>query len=198
MDLLMNLTAARQIGLDLLSGWPVGLCFLLLGALCFRIRGSALWDLYTRTGTTGGRMQYAILMAIACMLLQRDWLLALMVPALFLGCVPPWFADGMVPLTVRRFAANAARGVLWLLPAAGLLWWLDYPGWVDIAVAGAASAPLYWFAWHLPCPLVLHRGHVVIGPGTELGEALYGAWIGLCLYHALTAAKVAIAGASAW
>lgn len=187
MDMLMMLSDARQLGADLLSGWPVALCFLLLGALCFRVRGSAIWDLYTRTGTTGGRLQYAVLMGLAAVLLTRDWHLICLPLGLFLGCVPAWFADGMVPLSPRRFVANAARGVLWLLPAAGILWWHGYPGWVDLTVAGAASAPLYWLAWRLPCPLVLHRGHVVIGPGTELGEALYGAWIGLCLYHALTA-----------
>lgn len=155
----MNMLAFDLLGIlrDLIPA-----AFVLLGLITFRLRGSALWDLWTRTGTTGGRVQYAIVMALAAILLTRDWRLVDLAFAVFLGCIPPWFADGLVPLSPRRFAANAARGLLWLAPAAAALWWHEYPGWVWLLAAGPFSAPLYWLAWHVPFP-ALHYRHATLG-----------------------------------
>ncbi|MFC3674646.1 hypothetical protein [Ferrovibrio xuzhouensis] len=165
--------------------WCLG--FILLGAVTFRLRGSGLWDAVTGTGTTGGRLQYATLLGLAGMAYGADWRLLALVPALFLGCLPPWFDDGLVPAGVERAIANAVRGLLWLYPSACVFALTGYDCGRFVGLAGLASAPLYMAAWALPMRPVVWRGEVVIGRGTELAELLFGGWIGLCIWWAVTA-----------
>lgn len=163
----------------------VPLAFALLGAITFRVRGSALWDEITGTGTIGGRLQYAAILMLAALAFKGDWRLLLLLPALWIGCLPAWFGHGLVPADLRRLAMNALRGVLWLMPAGLLLWGLGYEdGWM-LCVVGAASGPVYWLAYRIPFWRLDLAGHVVVGPGTELAELGFGAWIGIWLYAAL-------------
>ncbi|MFN3612855.1 hypothetical protein, partial [Tepidimonas sp.] len=117
--------------------------YALICGLCFRLRGSALWDIWTGSGTTGGRIQYAATAALLLAALKVDMHLLALGPALWLGCVLPWWNHGLVPRDAESFAANASRGVFWLLPCAPVLWWAGYDGWGVLLVAGAFSGPIY-------------------------------------------------------
>lgn len=153
----------------------LGLALPLLGALLFRIRGGWL----SLPSTTLGRLAWSCGMALGVAGATLDaWALAL-APALFVGCVLPWWGS----LDLGRNEGEAwrdalvmtARGVLWVLPAAGLVaWWRGWPA-VGLVVAGLACAPAYALAWRIP------SNAPGFARGPELGEVIFGAAIGAAL-----------------
>lgn len=158
------------------------IAFTLLGAISFRLRGSGLWNRWTRTGTIGGRLQWSVLMALAAAFGTRDYALLALVPAFYLGSIPPWFGDGLVPRTDLQMTANGARGVLWTAPAAVVLAVFGYPLGLILLPAGFCSANIYHAAQIPHFKPIMLDGEVVVGPGTELAELLFGAWIGFWLW----------------
>lgn len=152
------------------------------GAILFRVRGG-LWDLGS---TTLGRAIWAVGMTALAVAASFDWWLLLLAPALFVGCVLPWWGSIDMARNEGAWLVDAvlqtARGVLWVLPAGAVLWWAA--GWLPAALAvlpGLICAACYEAGWRIPSRT---RG---FARGAELGEVLFGAAIGAGLMAALLA-----------
>lgn len=150
----------------------LGLALPVLGALLFRIRGGWL----ALPSTTAGRLAWSLGMGLAVLAARPDPWLALLVPALFAGCVLPWF--GTIDLgrnegtALRDGLVMTGRGLAWIAPAAAVLAWRE--GWqaAGVVVAGLACWPAYALAWRVPSRVP------GFARGAELGEVFFGALIG--------------------
>lgn len=144
----------------------------LLGAVLFRIRGGWLG----LPSTTLGRLAWSCGMTAGVVALSLDWWLLGLAPALFVGCVLPWWDS----IDLGRNEGNAwrdglvmtARGLAWVAPAAALLAWRE--GWpaLGLVAAGLACWPAYALAWRVPSAVP------GFARGPELGEVAFGFLIG--------------------
>jgi hypothetical protein len=149
--------------------------FTLIGAVLFRIRGGLLGDFGIRgVGTVASRGIYAVGLALATAALMGDYRLALLAPALFVGCVLPWWKSIDIGTNEgnpwRDALLTSLRGILFTLPAGVVLWWLGYQWWPGLV--GILAGPLYALGWQVPSKV---RG---FERGSAIGEALLGAIIG--------------------
>lgn len=149
---------------------------LVIGAVLFRVRGGLLGDYgILGNGTTGiSRIIYAASLAAFIVLLTWNLWLAALAPALFVGCVLPWW--GSIDMArdkgkwFRDFILQSARGLLFTLPAGVVLWWLGYEWWPGLV--GLSAGLLYELGWCIPSKV---KG---LETGSPIGEALLGAVIG--------------------
>lgn len=151
-----------------------------VGAILFRIRGG-LFDLGS---TTVGRLIWSVGMAMLVVIASVDWRAIALAPALFVGCVLPWWGSIDMGRNEGSRALDAllqtARGVLWVIPAVGVILWIDGRlGAALVAVSGLLCAPAYELGWRIPSRV---RG---FAQGAELGEVFFGAAIGAGLAAAL-------------
>lgn len=157
-----------------MSPWVL-LALIPLGAILFRIRGGWL----RLPSTTLGRAVWSVGMTVLPVAVTLNWWLLLLAPALFAGCVLPWWKSidmGRMEGDLWVDAAlQTARGVLWVLPAALLLAWLYQLAAVPLVVAGLLCAIAYELGWRTPSD-VRH-----FTKGAELGEVYFGGLIGLGL-----------------
>lgn len=155
-----------------------------IGAVAFRLRGSALvGDL--APALMPGRHLWAVAMTgLAIWLAGWSPDLLLLAPAFFLGAVPGWKSTidlGRVEGSkVRDALVMVVRGLVWTLPAGAVLWFFG-PGtsWT-FGLAGLLCPLLYEIGWRVP----LRIPHLRQGP--ELGELLFGGWLGAALVLCLT------------
>lgn len=183
---------------------PVILLCALIGAAAFRLRGDDILRTWLGWGTLEGRALYASSVALSCTVLTLPvdgWALPLLacalVLALFAGSVIGWWQSldmgTQTGSLARDMALHSLRGVIWTLPAGGVVAVLDIPAGTLIALSGAAAGPIYAAAMLAPWEAKL--GPVWIsrrdgnGVNTELGECLFGGWIGGCLCAALLAVR---------
>jgi hypothetical protein len=152
-----------------------------LGAILFRIRGGWL----NLPSTTVGRMVWSVGMTVLPVAATMNWWLLLLAPALFLGCILPWWKSIDMGRNEGRLIIDAAlqtaRGILWVLPAVALLYW-QYE-WAALAalIPGLLCAAAYEAGWRIPSE-VPHFSR-----GAELGEVIFGAMIGAGLASAIIA-----------
>jgi hypothetical protein len=148
---------------------------MIVGAIGFRLRGSALFEQWTGRGATTARIVCWAVPMGALSLLTLPWELALLAGAGFwLGAIPGWY--GSLGLTGKKdYAIMAVRGVCWTLPAA-MAFVNDAPlNAVALLIAGAL------------CPVAYHLGGLIpskienLRQGPEVGEVLFGALIGLAI-----------------
>lgn len=147
---------------------------ILVGAVGFRIRGGLLGDYGSSVGTTVSRIIYSVGLAVVITLLSGNWWLGLLAPALFLGCVLPWWQSIDMARDKGKwstdFVLQSARGLLFTLPAGAVLWWLGYEWWPGLV--GLSAGFLYEIGWRIPSKV---KG---LERGSPIGEALLGAVIG--------------------
>lgn len=156
--------------------------FLLSSFLCavaFRLRGSELWDVWTHTGTIGGRVLWAVCVSFCLFVTGCSiWSLAV-VPILFLSAVPGWPQSidlGSNEGTwMRDFWMMAARGLLFTLPAGLLLSIFHSPWFLIFGFSGFLAGVMYTLGSKIPFKIK----HLEQGPA--LGEALFGGLVGLSI-----------------
>jgi hypothetical protein len=151
-----------------------------VGGFGFWLRGSALFEKWTGRGATTAR--------ITCWALPLGlfgWALGLppieasaLAVAAWIGCLAPWWDSldlGRQEGTwLRDFAWHTLRGALWVAPI-WLVVLLSFGSWWPLAVVA------------LLCGIVYELGYRLWpAKGTEVGEALFGALIGLALAQSLT------------
>lgn len=150
----------------------------LIGAVGFRLRGSALFEQWTGRGATTARIVcWAIPMSIVSLFAVPWYAAPLVGIAFFLGAIPGWYGcldlgrdDGKV---LRDYAVMLARGIVWTLPAALVYAWAGAtPGMYAVALAGALCPLAYTIGWAIPST----KPNLSQGP--ELGEVVFGAMIG--------------------
>lgn len=161
---------------------------LLTGILCaiaFRLRGSALFDKWTHTGTMGGRGLWAIVAGGCFAAIHGQWIGILAVPAFFLGSIPGW--PDSIDLGRnegefwRDFWGQTWRGAVFLAPAAPIAW-LVGAAWWPYLIAGALCGAIYWACWEVDFhPISVDDDPATIAPGPPLGELVFGFWLGLII-----------------
>lgn len=160
----------------MISDW-YALALIPLGALLFRIRGGWL-DL---PSTTLGRAVWSVGMTIIPAAIT--WRLAVLAPALFLGCVLPWWKSidmGRNEGTLLEDALwHTLRGFLWVLPAVVAGWWAIGAWSSLLLIPGGACAGLYELGWWTPSSVKDFTR------GSEMGEVYFGASIGAALALAI-------------
>jgi len=142
----------------------------------FRLRGSEIWDRWTRTGTSGGRALWAGVAGLSLYSVSLDPMAAIALLLLYFAAIIGWPASidlGRNEGTwARDFALMLARGLLFTLPAGAVM--IHAQGWafLPFALSGLLAAPLYEIAWRVPVRWDYLR------QGPPLGEFLFGAAIG--------------------
>lgn len=151
---------------------------ILVGAVAFRLRGSDL--VHVTPIPMEGRVIWSVAMAaLAFWLAGWDERMLILAPAFFLGAVPGWKSTidlGRVEGSRFRDAlVMVVRGLVWTLPAGAVLWFFGPPASWTFGLAGLLCPLLYEIGWRVP----LRIPHLRQGP--ELGELLFGAWLGATL-----------------
>lgn len=155
----------------------------------FRIRGDAAFARWTGRGATTARIvAWAIPVAASGWLLGLEWPVAVALGvAAWVGCLAPWWGSldlGRHEGTwFRDFCLHSARGVLWTLPMAGVVFLAQFSVWPTVGAglwwpllaAGALCGPAYELGYRIREKR-----------GTEIGEALFGALIGGALVLAVS------------
>lgn len=182
------------------------LFFPLICAAGFRLRGSELWDHWTRTGTTGGRLLWSAL-ASFCVVAACNWspLAIGVAPLLFVGVLLGWGSW----MTLGREATETNETLDYWIgdPVAGLMWWL-FPSRVHYAyqlammtirgllitapagvyllfLVGWSALPftlsglLFGLCYEIGWRIPSRVPHLEIGP--PIGEILFGAVVGLSI-----------------
>lgn len=150
----------------------------LIGAIGFRLRGSALFEQWTGRGATTARIVcWAIPMALLADV-PLEWL-PLLALAFFLGAIPGWYGsldlgrdDGQV---LKDWAIMTVRGVVWTAPPAAVMTFIDVPISFELLFVGLLCPVAYTIGWNTPSNI----NHIRQGP--ELGEVIFGAFIGASL-----------------
>jgi hypothetical protein len=129
-------------------------------------------------GSMGGRVLYAIGMALLFVGQLRAWQLAILAGAFLLGTPIGWFASLALwhdhGRAWRNFAFMTLRGLIFVAPACLALWWFGLP-WLVLAIAGASCGIVYAIAWLIPSRVNQ------LEQGPALGEALFGAVLGAAI-----------------
>lgn len=154
---------------------------MIVGALCFRIRGDALvGELVGGPASHIGRLIWALPLATVALAANPDWRLLALIPALFIGAIPGWY-DG-ISISAARMAQfpkhlgiMTLRGVFWTGPAGLVMWWAGVH-W-QFGLIGAIAGPIYFLASVLDDDLKIgplwisdHDGFVNV----PLAEILFG------------------------
>lgn len=151
----------------------------LLGAILFRIRGGLLGDYGAELGTIVSRLAWAIGLASGGALVAWDWLILLIAPGLFVGCVIGWPSSidmGRNEGTWLRDALGMLwRGPLWTVPAGATLVLVGYPHGYWFAASGLLCPVCYELGWRVP-----YSAKWAVD-GSAWGEIIFGATIGAAL-----------------
>lgn len=148
-------------------------------AAAFRLRGDAIWNEWTGSGTTGGRALWAGVVALCLFAAGAGWWAVAAAPILFACAVPGW--PGSIDLGrnegswLRDFGMMLLRGSLFTMPAGALLVWQVGPEFIPFMLAGWFAAPAYEVGWRVPVRWEYLR------QGPPLGEFLFGAVIGAAI-----------------
>lgn len=154
----------------------------------FRLRGAAAFMRWTGRGATTARIfAWALPVGLCAWALGAWWPYAIALGvASWVGCLAPWYGSldlGRHEGTwLRDFAMHSFRGVLWTLPMAAVLFAAQFTVWPEVGAGG------WW--WLLIagalCGLLYEAGYRVNeARGTEIGEVLFGAAIGVALVLAV-------------
>lgn len=150
----------------------------LVGAIGFRLRGSALFEEWTGRGATTARIVcWAIPMGLISLMAVPWYAAPLVGLALYLGCLPGWYGaldlghnDGH---KVRDYIVMFLRGLAWTVLAALVYAWAgNVPGAYGLILAGALCPLAYTIGWAIPSTVPN------LSRGPELGEVIFGAMIG--------------------
>jgi hypothetical protein len=153
---------------------------IIVGAIGFRLRGSAIFEQWTGRGATTARIVcWAIPMGLMS-LFTLPWEYAIAAGVAFwLGCLPGWY--GVLDLgrdegnKLKEFILMSGRGILWTLPAALVFAFISPLNAVALLIAGALCPVAYEIGWHIPSKVENMRS------GPEIGEILFGALVGAAL-----------------
>lgn len=153
-----------------------------LGAALFRLRGSELFARVVGRGKTTADVVYAVGLALPFTSSMPWFGVPALAAALWVGGRLGWWkslslgrnpADGSVR---AQFIRHILRGVLWTAPAAVVAFAVGSSP-VPLLVAGALCAAAYEIGYRLS-----DKGGVFVRlGGTEWGELLFGALIGVAL-----------------
>jgi hypothetical protein len=157
--------------------WMLGL---LVGAIGFRLRGDAIFHEVTGRGATTARLVcWAIPTGLLALATVPWWASVLVALGFFLGAMPGWY--GSLDLGRREGSAvkdpliMAARGLAWTILPALVIWQFDVGNAIALLIAGFACPLLYEAGYRIPSKIPYLR------QGPEVGEALFGAAIGLAV-----------------
>lgn len=157
--------------------WMLGL---LVGAIGFRLRGDAIFHEVTGRGATTARLVcWAIPMGLLALTVVPWWASVLVALGFFLGAMPGWY--GSLDLGRNEGKVNrdrlvmAARGLAWTILPALVIWQFDIGNAIALLIAGFACPLLYELGYRTPSKIPYLR------QGPEVGEALFGAAIGLAV-----------------
>lgn len=149
----------------------------LIGAVGFRLRGSAIFEEITGRGATTARIVcWAIPMGLVSLYhVPWEWAWAISL-GLFLGACPGWYHctdlgrdDGKV---VRDYVIMTIRGLVWTLPAALVMAYFNTNASSAMMIAGLLCPLAYTIGWKIPSKIKgLHQG-------PELGEFIFGGMVG--------------------
>ena len=144
--------------------------FTLIGAFINRVRGGFLPTGHTQIA----RAIYAAAFSGMVLIATGQWLLAML-------CLPAWFFGAMAPNDWGQVRSpgevfqGAVSGVLNVVGVFTLLVAFGHPVGVLLLGVGIAKGRLYWLAVHKIPSRVPHL------QGGEIGEALFGAALGLVI-----------------
>lgn len=152
-----------------------------LGAGLFWLRGSATFEQVVGRGKTTADTMWALGLAVPTALYIPWYYAGGLLAALFLGGRAPWWKSIDMGRNqsyydnttyMQDIVMQTIRGVLWVLPAAILLWFIS--GWYTLMLmaAGLMAGPAYELGWQLN-PQNYRRPHA-----TEIGELVFGACVG--------------------
>lgn len=152
----------------------------LIGALGFRLRGSALFEQWTGRGATTARVVcWAIPVAILSLVNVPVLYAPLIGLAIFLGAVPGWYGS----LDLGRDDGNATkdyvimtvRGFVWTAPAAYVMSMFSIESAIALVIAGLMCPLAYTAGWYIPSKVNHAR------QGAEVGELIFGALVGMAV-----------------
>ena len=149
----------------------------LIGAIGFRLRGSAIFEEITGRGATTARIVcWAIPMGLFSLIhvppMDAVWIGL----GFFLGACPGWYHctdlgrdDGKV---VRDYVVMTIRGLVWTILPAIVMSYFNPTAAGAMVLAGALCPLAYTIGWAIPSNIKgLHQG-------PELGEFIFGGIIG--------------------
>ncbi len=158
------------------------------GGIGRRVAGGALGQWFGfDAGDTGPRLFFGATIAASAALATPAWEDLLFIPAVFVGCTIPNFNGIALGRDGTQTWLRAAAGLLLhgtlgaILPAAGA-WWFGSPHWWTFLAAGAAILPAYEIGWRITGPTNRYSFPIGFQQGSEIGEAIYGAGIGLAAF----------------
>jgi hypothetical protein len=151
-----------------------------LGAVSFRLRGGAI----PLGGTQIARVVYAALLTAGAFIAHPAWFMPLLFPALWLGSIPAWWGSidlgrnetlrvwGIAPYWTD-FARMAVRGFVFVALVFPIAYF--FGSWWPLLLSTLAPV-CYEVGWRTPSDIrFLKRG-------PEVGEAIFGALLGLTIY----------------
>lgn len=145
-------------------------------AAAFRLRGDAIWNEWTGTGTTGGRFLWAGVVSLCLFAAGAGWWSLAALPVVFACAVPGWPASidlGRNEGTWQKdFALMTVRGALFTVPAGALLVWQVGPQFIPFALSGVFAGAAYELGWRLPIKWEYLR------QGPPFGEFCFGFVVG--------------------
>lgn len=153
----------------------------LAGAFAFRGRGGVFNEILSpvlgHLSSLAGRLLYgAVMAALAYRPAVMAWSLPVLLGfAFYLGSVFPWFTDtDRDGTTLNGFVAQTMRGLVFVLPPAVVMAWQGINPWA-LCIGGLSLGGAYWLAARIPSKI--HD----LEQGPALGEAIYGAVLGIAL-----------------
>lgn len=152
----------------------------LIGALGFRLRGSALFEQWTGRGATTARIVcWAIPIAILSLVNVPILYAPLIGLAIFLGAIPGWYGsldlgrdDGHA---TKDYVIMTVRGLAWTAPAAYVMSMFSIESAVALVIAGLMCPLAYTAGWYIPSRV----NHARQGP--EVGELIFGSLVGMAV-----------------
>lgn len=152
----------------------------LIGAVGFRLRGSALFEEITGRGITTARIVcWAIPMGLLS-LLHVPWQAAILTGlGFYLGSIFAWWGcldlgrdDGRV---VRDYIVMFLRGLVWTIPPALVVYQFDPTVGIILGLSGGLCPLAYTIGWNTPSKAPN------LTQGTAIGEFIFGGIVGAAL-----------------
>jgi len=146
----------------------------IVGALGFRMRGSAVFGELTGRGIGTARLVcWALPMALLSLFVIEWYWALLFCAAMYVGSLPGWYG-AFCMIDARDWLVMLARGIGWTLLGAIVFFIAGAPAW-PLLFAGMLCPVAYAIGWAIPSrvPWLLR--------GTEIGEFLFGAFIGTAI-----------------
>jgi cell division protein FtsW (lipid II flippase) len=157
--------------------WLLGI---IVGAIGFRLRGDAIFHEITGRGAITARIVcWAVPMGLLSLSTVPWWASVWVTVGFFLGAALGWY--GSLDLgrnegdPVKDRIIMTARGLVWTLPAALVVWQFDIGNAIALMIIGLACPLFYELGYRTPSRIPYLR------QGPEVGEVLFGAAIGLAL-----------------